>query len=395
MSNGDPLISIVIPVFNDAEYLPRALESCIQQTHGDIEIIVVDDASTDKTPKIVARYAKKDKRIKSIHHDENKKTLQAIKTGVLAARGEYIMVVSGDDAFDTNAVEICERVIRKNQDVDILHFGRRVIDIEGIVSQELTPAPTMRQGEEILDTIFNFVNGSQGSFSNKCWNRRLLEGVFNQVEPSKPLVLGEDQVVVFLAALRAKKYIAIPDIIHNYYFGIGMDGKVNIDLEYFLDYRLSMADSMDELEKQLREMKVKDWAWNHFRALKREHYAWSACVAEQLNESDKFEALKAWTERTNPEDTLIGIANYIPNRFLDEYMAFLEQYRPNGFDMKAYHEIIASIIDMSSMRMNSLKDELSDVKEENDRLRTELESYFGIKRSAKMTLGNIRRRLKQ
>jgi glycosyltransferase involved in cell wall biosynthesis len=395
MSDDDLLISIVIPVFNDEEYLSVALESCIKQTYSNIEIIVVDDASTDKTPEIISKYARKDKRIKSIRHDKNRKTLQAIKTGVLSANGLYFMVVSGDDSFTLNAVEMCVSAIRDNPDVDIVHFGRVAYGVDGKELWRSIPNPAVLKDTEIIEKLFSLTTGSQGNFSDKCWRVELFAGVFQQVSPVKPLVLGEDQLMVFLCALLAKKYVAIPNHLHNYNFGLGMDGRSNIDLKHFLEYRMTIVDSMDELEKQLKAMKVSDWIWSHFVALKREHYAWSACVAKQLNELDSFKALKAWTDRTGIEDTLIGIANYIPDRFLDEYIAFLGKYRSEGLVMKEYREIISSIIDLSSIRIGSLKSELNAVKKENNSLRADLDSYLGVKRSAKKTLGNIRRRLKR
>lgn len=215
-----PFISIIIPVYNDEPYIARAIESCINQTFRNIEIVIVDDASTDKTPDIIAEYAKKDDRICVLRHNRNKKTLQAIKKGVLAANGSYIMVVSGDDTFDLDAVETCVETINENPDVDIVQFGRRVVGEDGAITNTLVPTTGISKGAEILKNLFSLTKGSQGSFSNKCWKRTLLTKVFRRVTPIKPLVLGEDQVVVFLLALQAKKYIAISKIIHNYYFGI-------------------------------------------------------------------------------------------------------------------------------------------------------------------------------
>lgn len=395
MSSSELLISIIIPVFNDAEYLPRSLDSCINQTYSNIEIIVVDDASTDRTPKIIASYAKKDNRIKSIRHDKNKKTLKAIKTGVLSAKGSYLMVVSGDDSFALNAVETCVNTIQKNPDVDIVHFGRVVYDTDGNEIRKMIPQPATLKNREILGELFSLSKGSQGSFSDKCWKMDLVAKVFRQVSPTKPLVLGEDQLVVFLCALLAKRYIAIPDTIHNYNFGLGMDGKTNIDFKYFIDYRVTMADSMDELEKQLKNMNVADWVWRYFTALKREHYAWSVWVTSQLSEKDRFAALKKWTERTSAKDTLIGVATTTPY-FLDEYVNFLVAYRKADVNINMYElqDITRAHKNYYSIKMEEKDREITGLIEGNTLLKAELDSFLSIRRSTRLTVGNIRRRVR-
>ncbi|BEK33830.1 hypothetical protein B11447_12720 [Campylobacter jejuni] len=82
-----PKISIILPTFNVEKYITKALESCINQTFKDIEIIVVDDCGSDKSIDIAKEYAKKDERIKIIHNEENLGTFAARNNGVKAAGG--------------------------------------------------------------------------------------------------------------------------------------------------------------------------------------------------------------------------------------------------------------------------------------------------------------------
>lgn len=89
-------ISVIIPVYNSDEYLAKCLESVINQTYQDIEIILVDDGSTDRSLEICRRYAKKDERI-SVFHQKNKGAVSARKMGVKNANGEYIAFVDSDD----------------------------------------------------------------------------------------------------------------------------------------------------------------------------------------------------------------------------------------------------------------------------------------------------------
>ncbi len=120
-------ITIVIPICNVENYVKTCVESAMKQTLQDIEIICIDDASTDMSSKILKDCAKQDPRIKIISYDDNKSASQARKDGALAATGEYIMFLDGDDYLESNACEELYRSI-KEKDVDILQFGTNVLN---------------------------------------------------------------------------------------------------------------------------------------------------------------------------------------------------------------------------------------------------------------------------
>jgi len=84
---NNPLVSIIIPVYNDAEFLRECLDSAVNQTLKDIEIICVNDGSTDDSLEILNEYAEKYKRVRIINKLQNGGTLMARKDGVMAARG--------------------------------------------------------------------------------------------------------------------------------------------------------------------------------------------------------------------------------------------------------------------------------------------------------------------
>lgn len=100
-----PLFSIVMPVYNAETYIEEAIECVLNQTFGDWELIIVDDASTDDGMHLVNHYAKDESRIKIIRHDENKGASLARNTGLASARGEYIWFLDADDTFDDDLLE--------------------------------------------------------------------------------------------------------------------------------------------------------------------------------------------------------------------------------------------------------------------------------------------------
>ncbi|RBI60657.1 glycosyltransferase family 2 protein [halophilic archaeon] len=92
-----PTVSVIVPTYNRADALPRTIESVLSQTLEDIELIVVDDASQDDTPAVVASYD--DDRVQFVQHDENQGASAARNTGIERAEGEYVAFLDSDDVW--------------------------------------------------------------------------------------------------------------------------------------------------------------------------------------------------------------------------------------------------------------------------------------------------------
>ena len=116
---SEPLVSIIVPVFKVEPYLRRCLDSIVNQTYRNTEIILVDDGSPDGCPQICDEYAAKDNRIVVIHK-ENGGLSDARNAGINICRGEYISFVDGDDWIDSTYIEILLDLIQKeNADISI------------------------------------------------------------------------------------------------------------------------------------------------------------------------------------------------------------------------------------------------------------------------------------
>ena len=121
-----PLISIVVPVYKVEEYLAKCIESIINQTYKNLEIIIVDDGSPDNCPKICDEYALKDSRIKVIHK-ENGGLSDARNRGIKEAKGEFIGFIDSDDYIDEDMYSYLYELIKKyNADISIC--GVRTFD---------------------------------------------------------------------------------------------------------------------------------------------------------------------------------------------------------------------------------------------------------------------------
>lgn len=130
-------VSVVVPVYNVEKYLNRCLETIVNQTLQEIEIILVDDESTDNCPKMCEEWARKDKRIKVIHK-KNEGLGMARNTGIENANGQYICFFDSDDYVDVQTLEWAYNFASSKM-LDIVMFGLCEVDKKGNVTRKLLP----------------------------------------------------------------------------------------------------------------------------------------------------------------------------------------------------------------------------------------------------------------
>lgn len=120
-SGKDSLISIIVPIYNVQDYLPRCMESILSQSYDNIEVLLVDDGSTDDSGKIVDQYAAKDSRVRAFHQ-RNQGISAARNCGLDAMSGDYVMFVDGDDFVEKDYCRDAVSMALEHQ-VDIVAFG--------------------------------------------------------------------------------------------------------------------------------------------------------------------------------------------------------------------------------------------------------------------------------
>ena len=168
----DPTISIIVPIYNVGKYLPKCIESILNQTFKNFELILVNDGSTDNSGVVCDDYAKKDTRIKIIHKS-NGGVSSARNAGLYVAKGEYIGFVDPDDYIDKNMYEKLYRLcIDNNSDIAICRFNR---EINGkIQNKESTEEIIELNNMEAMNELFkgNLYRFSLCNklFSKKCFN---------------------------------------------------------------------------------------------------------------------------------------------------------------------------------------------------------------------------------
>ncbi len=124
-------VSIVLPVFNGEKFIKDSIESVLNQTFKDFELIIVNDCSTDSTPDIINSYAEKDSRIKIINNKTNLKLPQSLNVGFKNAKGEYYTWTSDDNIYKENAIEYMASFLDKNKNTALVSLGFDVISSDG------------------------------------------------------------------------------------------------------------------------------------------------------------------------------------------------------------------------------------------------------------------------
>lgn len=123
-----PLVSVVLTSYNHAVYLPQAIESALGQTLGDIEIVAIDDASTDGSPEILQRYAD---RIRVVLHETNRGTYATLNEGIALTGAPYIAILNSDDVWLPDKLQKQVAVMESDPRIGLVHTGFGVIDAQG------------------------------------------------------------------------------------------------------------------------------------------------------------------------------------------------------------------------------------------------------------------------
>lgn len=133
-----PKVSIIVPCYGVEQYLDRCVESLVGQTLLNIEIILVDDLSPDRTPEMCDEWAKKDSRIRVVHKVQNGGLGLACNTGIEVSTGEYIAFCDSDDYVDKDMYETMYNAAAK-ENVDVVFSGIKTVDQNGVVRPMAQP----------------------------------------------------------------------------------------------------------------------------------------------------------------------------------------------------------------------------------------------------------------
>lgn len=229
--NKRPLLSVIIPCYKVEKFLDRCMESVVNQTYADLEIILIDDGSPDSTGRMCDRWAERDIRIKVIHK-ENGGLGFARNSGLEVATGEYVAFIDSDDYID---IAMYEKLMSKivERDSDIVYCGH-VKQLHNGETIEVRDFPEERVFEKAL-----FLELSQGFFRPTAINPEMLtmsvwhaiyhRSVITTLFHSEREVGSEDIHFQLEAMLNARRVMFIPDALYVYcYNGESLSHEFNL-----------------------------------------------------------------------------------------------------------------------------------------------------------------------
>ncbi len=249
-NNNNVFISIVVPVYKVEKYLHQCVDSILNQTFYDFELILVNDGSPDNSPAICDEYASKDKRVTVIHQKNGGQTA-ARNAGLKRARGKYVFFVDSDDWLELNALEIaCKSAI--DNDADIVTFDSyfNYSFHQSPVKQPIPSGVFDKAG--LIKNIYPkmiysgrfFYFGIYAAMWNKIFRRSLLTPNMVNVDPA--IKLGEDGVTTFATFLDAEKVC----VLGGQYLYHYRDNNISLTRSYCRD----QFDSVIKLINALRDI---------------------------------------------------------------------------------------------------------------------------------------------
>lgn len=221
MLNSNPLVSVIVPVYNVENYIHRAVDSLLNQTYPFLDIILVDDGSPDECPHICDEYARKDSRIRVIHKI-NGGLSDARNAGLEIAKGEYLTFLDSDDYLSVRAIEYFIRTVQE-QNVDIVCCGLNIIDGEGRIYDYRKGTNSVKEKSSAIVKLLLQDRFPYNFAHSKLYRRQLFDNIRFPVGR-----IYEDMATVYLVVNKADSVYCMRECL--YYYERGRSGNITSEL---------------------------------------------------------------------------------------------------------------------------------------------------------------------
>lgn len=302
-------LSVIVPVYNGEKYIKECLESIINQTYKDLQIIVVNDGSQDNTEAIAREIADKDSRVQLINK-ENGGVSSARNLGLKYVKNEFLTFVDSDDTLDIDMYEILMKYT-KNNDYDIVHCGYKRINNNGIKEVNGTGKSFIQNSYDALECI---IEGKL--FVGALWNKIYKTQLFKNIKFDETIKINEDILINYNVFKKSKKSIFIDISKYNYF-----------EREYSACKNTNQVKKAEDCVKVARyiyedcNIELKNKALNKYLIslinLYRESY-----YSSDKNDRRKCNDIKCKIKQISKEGDIIGKKNKL-NIIMIKYIPFL------------------------------------------------------------------------
>lgn len=245
MSIENPLVSIIIPVYNIEKYIERCVESILEQSYTNLQILLINDGSKDRSGAICEKLKKRDSRIE-VYHKVNGGLSDARNYGILHANGKYLSFIDGDDWIEKEYIEkllLC--VLKYNADFSQCQFQYAFDDrIEKLdVKQEKIQVFSREQA------IISFIESGPIGISVVAWGKLYKREIFSKIKYQKGMVHEDVFTTCDIIFEAINKVVIVDEPLYNYYQRIGSISNSN-NVKRYCDRIIAQKHVLDRAEKE-------------------------------------------------------------------------------------------------------------------------------------------------
>lgn len=252
------MVSVIIPVYNGEKYVTKCVESVLNQSMQDYEIILVDDGSTDNSASICNDLAVDNSKIR-VFHQKNMGVSAARNTGLANSCGDFVTFLDADDMLTPNALE--HLVIAMNENSADMTLGRLV---------HVMPPNTYKQEDVSFDKIqfegTEFLEAAIADHPFTYYSCRVLyrKSFIQDISFEEGRITGEDSFFIFQCALKQPKVVAIDHVVYEYIYNpssatnVGLSKKKYNDIVYFMNRKIALINkNYPKFSEKARNLNVK------------------------------------------------------------------------------------------------------------------------------------------
>lgn len=306
-----PLISVIVPVYNVEKYLNKCVESIVNQTYNNLEVILVDDGSPDNCPKMCDAWAEKDNRIKVIHKP-NGGLSSARNAGMDVMQGQYVMFIDSDDYLELNAVEIMYSNI--SDDYDVCICNHYLVDKDYNIIDKDNYQNAVLKNEKVMQEFHRKALFDPICATNKMYKTSVIEKA--HIRFDETIKWGECHLFNYQYFKLINSAVSIDNVLYNYL----------IDREGSITYQMNSGQA--NRWKFTKEMVIaeKDNLLNYPIVLSSYASLLMCIIREVLHCDDKEFVQKHYSEMVNEI-----------NQYYKEFMKLTDLNKKIRFGIKFIH----------------------------------------------------------